>query len=53
MADSRALLVSADVTSSLPGVREHRAVWTDSESAPIVGLLQPLLAHAIVGPEDE
>jgi sugar-specific transcriptional regulator TrmB len=51
MVDSNALLVSADVAASLPGVREHRAVWTDSESAPIVGLLQPLLARAIAGPD--
>ncbi|MEA5408688.1 TrmB family transcriptional regulator sugar-binding domain-containing protein [Haloarculaceae archaeon H-GB2-1] len=49
MVDGHSLLVSTDDASSLPGVNEHRAVWTDSEAAPIVGLLSPLLARAILG----
>ncbi|MFB6122861.1 MAG: TrmB family transcriptional regulator [Haloferacaceae archaeon] len=51
MVDGDALLVSSDLESSLPSVRRHRAVWTDSAEAPIVSVLQPLLARAILGPE--
>jgi sugar-specific transcriptional regulator TrmB len=51
MVDGDALLTSTDAPTDLPGVRTHRAVWTDSEAAPLVGVLRPLLAEAIVGPE--
>jgi sugar-specific transcriptional regulator TrmB len=51
MVDGDALLVSSDVETSLPTVSRHRAVWTDSAKAPIVSVLQPLLARAILGPE--
>lgn len=47
MPDGRSLLVSADTKTSLPGVREHRALWTDSETAPLVGMMRPLLENAI------
>ena len=47
MTDGDALLVSADAATDLPGVRKHRAVWTDSAEAPVVGLMRPLLANAI------
>jgi len=47
MADGRSLLVSADIETSLPGVRKHRALWTDSETAPLVGMMRPLLENAI------
>lgn len=47
MVDQDALLVSADSASSLPGVRKHRAVWTDSANTPLVKLMQPLLTTAI------
>jgi hypothetical protein len=49
MVDGDALLVSADAATDLPGVRKHRAVWTDSAEAPVVGLMRPLLATAIRG----
>jgi sugar-specific transcriptional regulator TrmB len=51
MVDEDALLVSADAATDLPGVRKHRAIWTDSADAPVVGLLRPLLATAIRGPD--
>jgi len=54
MADGRSLLVSADVETTLPGVRKHRALWTDSGTAPLVGMMRPLLENAITsgpGPE--
>jgi hypothetical protein len=51
MADGDALLVSASAATGLPGVRTHRAVWTDSDAAPLVGMMRPLLAQAITGPE--
>ncbi|WP_218124050.1 TrmB family transcriptional regulator [Haloplanus vescus] len=47
MVDGDALLVSADAATDLPGVRKHRAVWTDSAEAPVVGLMRPLLTSAI------
>jgi len=47
MVDGRSLLVSADVETALPGVRKHRALWTDSEKAPLVGMMRPLLENAI------
>lgn len=47
MIDGRSLLVSADVETALPGVRKHRALWTDSERAPLVGMMRPLLENAI------
>ncbi|MFB6201966.1 MAG: TrmB family transcriptional regulator [Halorhabdus sp.] len=47
MVDGERLLVSADIQTSLPGVRKHRAVWTDGDSAPLVGMMRPLLADAI------
>ena len=47
MIDGGQLLVSADIETSLPGVRKHRAVWTDGDSAPLVGMMRPLLADAI------
>ena len=47
MVDGDALLVSADAATDLPGVRKHRAIWTDSAEAPVVGLMRPLLATAI------
>ncbi|MFW5955781.1 MAG: TrmB family transcriptional regulator [Halorhabdus sp.] len=47
MVDGTRLLVSADIETSLPGVRKHRAVWTDGDSAPLVGMMRPLLADAI------
>jgi hypothetical protein len=50
MVDGDALLVSSDASTNLPGVRKHRAVWTDSADAPVVGLMRPLLANAIRGP---
>jgi hypothetical protein len=49
MVDGDALLVSADAETELPGVRKHRAIWTDSAEAPVVGLMRPLLATAIRG----
>lgn len=49
MVDGDALLVSADAATDLPGVRKHRAIWTDSAEAPVVGLMRPLLATAING----
>jgi predicted transcriptional regulator len=49
MVDGDALLVSADGATDLPGVRKHRAIWTDSADAPVVGLMRPLLATAITG----
>ncbi|MFC7256321.1 TrmB family transcriptional regulator [Haloplanus litoreus] len=49
MVDGDALLVSADAATDLPGVRKHRAVWTDSAEAPVVGLMRPLLATAVRG----
>lgn len=49
MVDGERLLVSADIRTSLPGVRKHRAVWTDGDSAPLVGMMRPLLADAIRG----
>jgi predicted transcriptional regulator len=49
MVDGDALLVSADGATELPGVRKHRAIWTDSADAPVVGLMRPLLATAISG----
>ncbi|MFB6295393.1 MAG: TrmB family transcriptional regulator [Halobacteriales archaeon] len=54
MADGRSLLVSADVETTLPGVRKHRALWTDSGTTPLVGMMRPLLQNAITsgpGPE--
>jgi hypothetical protein len=53
MVDGSALLVSADSETELPGVRKHRAVWTDSAEAPVVGLMRPLLATAIEGQGNE
>lgn len=53
MVDGRSLLVSADIETTLPGVRKHRALWTDSETAPLVGMMRPLLENAItsgIGP---
>lgn len=47
MGDSESLLVSADAGSSLPGVSNHRAVWTDSAETPLVKLMRPLLTNAI------
>ncbi len=47
MPDGRSLLVSADIETSLPGVRKHRALWTDNRSAPLVGMMRPLLRNAI------
>ena len=47
MADGHSLLVSADIETSLPGVRKHRALWTDSETAPLIGMMRPLLESAI------
>lgn len=47
MADGRELIVSSDLETDLPGVDRHSAVWTDDERAPLVGLMQPLLAEAI------
>ena len=47
MVDSRSMLVSADAATSLPGVSNHRAVWTDSERAPLVKMMQPLVARAV------
>lgn len=47
MVDGERLLVSADIQTALPGVRKHRAVWTDGDSAPLVGMMGPLLADAI------
>lgn len=47
MVDGQRLLVSADIQTSLPGVRKHRAVWTDGDSAPLVGMMRPLLSDAI------
>ncbi|WP_459192334.1 TrmB family transcriptional regulator [Halosimplex sp. J119] len=47
MADGSELLVSSDHETDLPGVDRHSAVWTDDERAPLVGLMQPLLAGAI------
>jgi len=47
MADGHSLLVSADIETSLPGVRKHRALWTDSKTAPLVGMMRPLLENAI------
>ncbi|WP_435362237.1 TrmB family transcriptional regulator [Haloarchaeobius sp. DFWS5] len=52
MVDGRSLLVSADAPTDLPGVRTHRAVWTDSDDAPLVRVLRPLLARAITGDGD-
>jgi sugar-specific transcriptional regulator TrmB len=49
MVDGRAMLASADIETSLPGVRRHRAVWADSDTAPLVGIMRPLLAEAIGG----
>jgi len=49
MVDGRSLLVSADVETALPGVRKHRALWTNSETAPLVGMMRPLLENAITG----
>ncbi|MFB6195611.1 MAG: TrmB family transcriptional regulator [Haloplanus sp.] len=51
MVDGDALLVSADAATDLPGVRKHRAIWTDSADAPVVGLMRPLLSTAIRGPD--
>jgi predicted transcriptional regulator len=47
MTDGRSLLVSTDIETTLPGVRKHRALWTDSASAPLVGMMRPLLENAI------
>jgi len=47
MVDRDAMLVSSDAASSLPGVRKHRAVWTDSSNTPIVRMMRPLLTTAI------
>ena len=47
MVDRDAMLVSADAASKLPGVRKHRAVWTDSSNTPLVKMMQPLLTTAI------
>ncbi|WP_415381189.1 TrmB family transcriptional regulator [Halosimplex sp. TS25] len=47
MADGSQLLVSSDLETDLPGVDRHSAVWTDDERAPLIGLMQPLLANAI------
>lgn len=47
MVDRDAMLVSADAASSLPGVRKHRAVWTDSANTPLVKMMRPLLTTAI------
>jgi sugar-specific transcriptional regulator TrmB len=47
MTDGRELIVSSDLETDLPGVDRHSAVWTDDERAPLVGLMQPLLAEAI------
>jgi hypothetical protein len=47
MVDGHSLLVSADIETRLPGVRKHRALWTDSETAPLVGMMRPLLENAI------
>lgn len=47
MVDGEAMLVSADAASSLPGVRKHRAVWTDSSNTPLVKMMRPLLTTAI------
>jgi len=49
MVDGDALLVSADAATELPGVRKHRAIWTDSAEAPVVGMMRPLLSTAIRG----
>ncbi|WP_323676254.1 helix-turn-helix domain-containing protein [Halorubellus sp. PRR65] len=49
LVDGRALLVSSDDPSSLPGREGHRAVWTDGANTPLVGLLRPLLERAVRG----
>jgi sugar-specific transcriptional regulator TrmB len=49
LVDGRALLVSSDDPSSLPGREGHRAVWTDGANTPLVGLLRPLLESAVRG----
>lgn len=49
MADGHSLLVSADDRASLPGVSKHRALWTDSTDAPLVGLMRPLISNAVTG----
>ena len=49
LVDGRALLVSSDDPSSLPGREGHRAVWTDGANTPLVGLLRPLLEQAVRG----
>ncbi|WP_267643780.1 TrmB family transcriptional regulator [Haloarchaeobius amylolyticus] len=51
MVDGHALLVSSDAPTDLPGVRTHRAVWTDSDDAPLVSMMRPLLSRAIAGDE--
>jgi sugar-specific transcriptional regulator TrmB len=50
MVDEDSLLVSADAATDLPGVRKHRAIWTDSADAPVIGLIRPLIETAIRGP---
>jgi sugar-specific transcriptional regulator TrmB len=52
MVDDESLLVSADAETELPGVRKHRAIWTDSADAPVIGLIRPLVETAIRGPEN-
>lgn len=47
LVDGQSMLVSADAATSLPGVNKHRAVWTDSERAPLVKMMQPLVARAV------
>jgi len=47
LVDGRSMLVSTDAATSLPGVNKHRAVWTDSERAPLVKMMQPLVARAV------
>ncbi|MCT9098343.1 TrmB family transcriptional regulator [Haloarchaeobius sp. HME9146] len=51
MVDGHSLLVSADAPTDLPGVRTHRAVWTDGDDAPLVSMMRPLLSQAIAGDE--
>jgi len=51
LVDGEALLVSAGAGSEPPGVRRHRAVWTDSADAPVVGMMRPLVSTAIRGPD--
>lgn len=49
MIDGASLLVSSDVDSTLPGVQDHRAVWSTDNATPLVGMMRPLFANAITG----